>query len=56
MKTLLDTDAYVGFKLNLEQAVNMIANVEQIFLPPVPLGESLFGFRNDSRFREPWRT
>jgi len=56
MKILLDTNAYLRFKLNLEQAMNMIANVEQIFLSPVPLGESLFGFRNDSRFREPCRT
>jgi len=52
MKILLDTNAYVGFKLNLEQVVNMIANAEHIYFSPVVLGELMFGFRNGSRFRE----
>jgi tRNA(fMet)-specific endonuclease VapC len=52
MKILLDTSAYVGFKLNLEQVVNLIASAEQIYFSPVVLGELMFGFRNGSRFRE----
>jgi tRNA(fMet)-specific endonuclease VapC len=52
MKILLDTNAYVGFKLNLEQVVNMVANAEHIYFSPVVLGELMFGFRNGSRFRE----
>jgi tRNA(fMet)-specific endonuclease VapC len=52
MKILLDTSAYVGFKLNLEQVVSMIANAEHIYFSPVVLGELMFGFRNGSRFRE----
>jgi len=52
MKILLDTNAYVGFKLNLEQVVNMVANAEHIYFSPVVLGELMFGFRNGSRFNE----
>jgi tRNA(fMet)-specific endonuclease VapC len=52
MKILLDTNAYVAFKLNLEQVVNMVANAEHIYFSPVVLGELMFGFRNGSRFRE----
>lgn len=52
MKILLDTNAYVGFKLNVEQVVNMIANAEHVYFSPVVLGELMFGFRNGSRFKE----
>lgn len=52
MKILLDTNAYVGFKLNLEQVVNMVATAEHIYFSPIVLGELMFGFRNGSRFRE----
>ncbi|MGE5839747.1 MAG: type II toxin-antitoxin system VapC family toxin [Deltaproteobacteria bacterium] len=52
MKILLDTNAYVGFKLNQEQVVNMIAEAEHIYFSPVVLGELMFGFRNGSRFAE----
>lgn len=52
MKILLDTNAYVGFKLNLEQVVSMVANAQHIYFSPVVLGELMFGFRNGSRFRE----
>jgi tRNA(fMet)-specific endonuclease VapC len=52
MKILLDTNAYVGFKLNVEQVVHMIANAEHIYFSPVVIGELLFGFRNGSRFKE----
>jgi len=52
MKILLDTNAYVGCKLNLEQVVSMITNAEHIYFSPLVLGELMFGFRNGSRFRE----
>lgn len=52
MKILLDTNAYVGFKLNLDQVVNMIASAEHIYFSPVVLGELMFGFRNGTRFKE----
>jgi len=52
MKILLDTNAYVGFKLNLEQVVSMIATAEHIYFSPVVLGELMFGFRNGTGFRE----
>ena len=52
MKILLDTSAYVAFKLNLDEVVNMIANAEHIYFSPVVLGELMFGFRNGSRFGE----
>ena len=39
MKILLDTNAYVGFKHNPDQVVNMIANAEHIYFSPVVLGE-----------------
>jgi tRNA(fMet)-specific endonuclease VapC len=52
MKILLDTSAYVAFKLNLDEVVNMIASAEHIYFSPVVLGELMFGFRNGSKFRE----
>jgi tRNA(fMet)-specific endonuclease VapC len=52
MKILLDTNAYVGFKHNADQVVNMIANAEHIYFSPVVLGELMFGFRNGSRFKK----
>ena len=52
MKILLDTNAYVGFKHNVEQVVNIIASAEQIYFSPVVMGELMFGFRNGSRFNE----
>jgi len=52
MKILLDTSAYVAFKLNLDEVVNMIASAEHIYFSPVVLGELMFGFRNGFKFRE----
>ena len=52
MKILLDTNAYVGFKLNLDQVVNMIATAEHIYFSPVVMGELMFGFRNGTRFKK----
>lgn len=52
MKILLDTTAYVGFKRNVPETVEIIIKAEQILFSPVVLGELLFGFRNGSRFKE----
>jgi tRNA(fMet)-specific endonuclease VapC len=52
MKILLDTNAYVGFKLNLKPVVDTIAKAELIYFSPIVLGELMFGFRNGSRFAD----
>jgi len=52
VKILLDTSAYVAFKHNQDEVVNMIASAEHIYFSPVVQGELMFGFRNGSRFRE----
>jgi tRNA(fMet)-specific endonuclease VapC len=52
VKILLDTSAYVAFKRNHSEAVNMIASAERILISPVVLGELMFGFRNGTRFGE----
>lgn len=49
---MLDTSAYVGFKRNVVEVVNMIVTAESILFCPVVLGELMFGFRNGSRFKE----
>ena len=52
MKVLLDTSAYVGFKRNLVEVVEIIIKSELILFSPVVLGELMFGFRNGTRFKE----
>lgn len=52
MKLLLDTSAYVGFKLGAGKAVDLIAGADHIFFSAIVLGELMFGFRNGSRFKE----
>ena len=52
MKILMDTSAYVGFKLNKPELVDIIINAESILISPIVLGELLFGFRNGTRFKE----
>ncbi len=52
MKIMLDTSAYVGFKRNAVQAVEIIVSAELILFSPVVLGELMFGFRNGTRFKE----
>lgn len=52
MRFVLDTSAYVGFKRNVVEVVNMIVTAESILFSPVVLGELMFGFRNGSRFKE----
>jgi len=51
MKLLLDTSAYVGFKLNRHEIVEVILNAETILFSPIVVGELLFGFRNGTRFK-----
>jgi len=52
MKLLLDTSAYVGFKLNSHEIVEVILKAESILISPIVLGELLFGFRNGARFKD----
>lgn len=50
MKLLLDTNAYVGFKRNITNLVEIIVGAEWILFSPVVLGELMFGFRNGTKF------
>ena len=52
MKLLLDTSAYVGFKRNIADLVDIIVGAEWILFSPVVLGELMFGFRNGTKFKE----
>lgn len=52
MKLLLDTNAYVGFKRNITDLVDIIVNAQEILFSPVVLGELMFGFRNGNRFNQ----
>jgi tRNA(fMet)-specific endonuclease VapC len=49
MKLLLDTNAYVGFKLEHEKIVEYLTSAEEILMSPIVAGELMFGFRNGSR-------
>ena len=50
MKVLLDTSAYVAFKLNNFKVVEAIIRADQIIFSPIVLGELMFGFRNGLKF------
>lgn len=52
MKLLLDTSAYVGFKLDHLELVEYLTLADSIFISPIMIGELIFGFRNGSRFHE----
>ncbi len=52
MKILLDTSAYVGFKRNVTEVVEIIVRSELILFSPVVLGELMFGFRSGTRLKE----
>jgi len=52
VKILLDTTAYVGFKRNADEVVEIIVRAELILFSPIVLGELMFGFRNGTRFKE----
>ena len=49
---MLDTSAYVGFKRNVEEVVEIIVSAESILFSPIVLGELMFGFRNGNRFKK----
>jgi tRNA(fMet)-specific endonuclease VapC len=50
MKLILDTNAYVGFKLGHIKLVEYIIQAEKLWMSPIVLGELMFGFRNGSSF------
>ena len=50
MKLLLDTNAYVGFKLGHSEIVDYLTLADLILISPIVSGELMFGFRNGSRF------
>lgn len=52
MKIMLDTSAYVGFKRNALETVEIIVRAELLLFSPIVLGELMFGFRAGTRFRE----
>jgi tRNA(fMet)-specific endonuclease VapC len=52
MILLLDTNAYVGFKLNLTELIEYVTKADRIFFSPIVYGELLFGFRNGARFEQ----
>ncbi len=52
MKLLLDTSAYVEFKRNAVEVVEIIVRAELILFSPIVLGELMFGFRNGKKFKE----
>jgi len=52
VKIMLDTSAYVGFKRDAVEAVEIIVKAELIIFSPVVMGELMFGFRNGTRFKK----
>jgi tRNA(fMet)-specific endonuclease VapC len=49
---LVDTSAYVAFKREHHDTVDMIVKADRILFSPVVLGELFFGFRSGTRFKE----
>jgi len=52
MKLLLDTSGYVGFKMGFPEMVDFLMEAQVILLPPIVLGELMFGFRLGTRFQK----
>ena len=50
MKLIIDTNAYVGFKLNHSEIVDYFTAADSILMSPIVMGELMFGFRNGSQF------
>jgi tRNA(fMet)-specific endonuclease VapC len=50
IKLILDTNAYVGFKLGYSEIVEFLVRADLILVSPIVLGELMFGFRNGSWF------
>ena len=44
MKLLLDTSAYVNFKMNVAEIVHIITKAQSILFSPIVLGELWYGF------------
>ena len=49
MRVLLDSNAYSHLKRGHRRIVDIVRNSEAILLPPVVVGELLYGFRCGSR-------
>ncbi len=49
---MLDTSAYVAFKRNAIEMVEVIVGAELILFSPVVLGELMFGFRNGTQSKK----
>ena len=52
MKLILDTNIYVGFKLEYPELVEYLTSANSIIISPVMLGELKFGFRYGTRFNK----
>ena len=50
MRVLLDSNAYSHLKRGHRRIVDIVRDSEAILLPPVVVGELLYGFRCGSRF------
>ena len=50
MKLILDTSAYVGFKMGYCELVEYLTRADVIFVSPIVLGELMLGFRSGARF------
>ncbi|MDY6823176.1 MAG: type II toxin-antitoxin system VapC family toxin [Thermodesulfobacteriota bacterium] len=50
MKLIIDTNAYVGFKLGYTEVIEYLARAGSVLVSPIVLGELLFGFRGGARF------
>ncbi len=50
MKLILDTNAYIGFKLDYAELVEYLVRANSIFVSPIVLGELMFGFRDGEKF------
>ncbi|MBA3027325.1 MAG: type II toxin-antitoxin system VapC family toxin [Desulfobacteraceae bacterium] len=52
MNLLIDTNAYVGFKLANKEIVEYLARANSILFSPIVLGELMFGFRSGTQFHK----
>ena len=52
MNILLDTSAYVAFKRNVHEVIELIVSSEEILFSPIVLGELMFGFRNGTKYKQ----
>ena len=50
MKLIIDTNAYVGFKLGYTELIEYLAQASSVIISPIVLGELMFGFRGGVRF------